>query len=162
MPTIELDSDLKIGNQPVKSAYKGTNLINLNVRNTLFASGEQGVWYDPSDLSTMYQDAAGTIPVTGMEQPVGKILDKSGRGNHATQATTASRPRLSARVNIINSTEDITSSWNSNRITRSKKPLGRSDCGTYRALRKHDNQESCLFEICWRSLCHGWIKSEFS
>ena len=26
----------------------------------LFANGEQGAWYDPSDLSTMFQDASGT------------------------------------------------------------------------------------------------------
>lgn len=44
---------------------------------SLFAAGEQGVWYDPSDMSTMFQDAAGTTPVTAMEQPVGLILDKS-------------------------------------------------------------------------------------
>lgn len=62
---------------------------------SLFAAGEQGVWYDPSDFSTMFQDAAGTTPVTAVEQPVGKILDKSGRGNHATQsANTAYRPIL--------------------------------------------------------------------
>lgn len=60
----------------------------------LFASGEQGAWFDPSDLSTLYQDAAGTTPVTAVEQPVGRMLDKSGRGNHATQTTTASRPTL--------------------------------------------------------------------
>ena len=29
----------------------------------LWRNGEQGVWYDPSDLSTMFQDAAGTLPV---------------------------------------------------------------------------------------------------
>lgn len=44
---------------------------------SLFSSGEQGVWYDPSDFSTLFQDAAGTIPVTAVEQPVGLILDKS-------------------------------------------------------------------------------------
>ena len=60
----------------------------------LFAAGEQGVWFDPSDFSTMYQDSAGTTPVTAVGQPVGKINDKSGRGNHATQATAASRPVL--------------------------------------------------------------------
>lgn len=60
----------------------------------LFRAGEQGVWYDPSDLSTLFQDSAGTTPVTGVGQPVGKILDKSGRGNHATQATATSRPVL--------------------------------------------------------------------
>ena len=43
----------------------------------LFTSGEQGVWYDPSDFSTMFQDSAGTTPVTAVEQPVGLILDKS-------------------------------------------------------------------------------------
>ena len=42
----------------------------------LFANGEQGVWYDPSDLSTLYQDAAGTSPVTAVGQPVGLVLDK--------------------------------------------------------------------------------------
>lgn len=59
---------------------------------SLFASGEQGAWYDPSDLSTMFQDSAGTTPVTTDGQSVGKILDKSGRGNHASQATAAARP----------------------------------------------------------------------
>ena len=51
----------------------------------LFAQGEQGAWYDPSDLTTLFQDAAGTTPVTAAGQVVGRILDKSGRGNHATQ-----------------------------------------------------------------------------
>jgi hypothetical protein len=65
----------------------------------LFGQSEQGVWYDPSDFSTMWQDSAGTTPVTAVEQPVGKILDKSGRGNHATQATAASRPVLKQDAN---------------------------------------------------------------
>lgn len=43
----------------------------------LFANGEQGAWYDPSDTSTMYQDSQGTTPVTAIAQPVGLILDKS-------------------------------------------------------------------------------------
>jgi hypothetical protein len=42
----------------------------------LFTAGEQGGWWDPSDLSTMYQDSAGTTPVTAVGQPVGMILDK--------------------------------------------------------------------------------------
>ncbi|ENW28470.1 hypothetical protein [Acinetobacter lwoffii] len=47
----------------------------------LFANGEQGFFYDPNDLSTMFQDAAGTTPVTVAGQPVGLVLDKSkGRG----------------------------------------------------------------------------------
>lgn len=47
----------------------------------LFANGEEGLWYDPSDQRTMFQDAEGTIPVTGVGQPVKLIMDKSGNGN---------------------------------------------------------------------------------
>jgi len=49
----------------------------------LFANGEQGAWYDPSDFATLYQDSAGTTPVTALGQPVGLMLDKAnwdGRG----------------------------------------------------------------------------------
>ena len=60
----------------------------------LFANGEQGFWYDPNDLSTMFQDAAGTVPITAVGQAVGLIRDKSGRNNHAYQTTSASRPIL--------------------------------------------------------------------
>ena len=73
----------------------------------LFAASEPGAWYDPSDLSTLFQDSAGTVPVTAVEQPVGRILDKSGRGNHATQATTTKRPVLSRRVNLLTKTEQF-------------------------------------------------------
>lgn len=59
---------------------------------SLFAASEPGAWYDPSDLSTLFQDDAGTTPVTAAGQAVGMIRDKSGRGNHATQATPGSRP----------------------------------------------------------------------
>lgn len=59
---------------------------------TLFAASEPGAWLDPSDLSTLFQDDAGTTPVTAAGQSVGMVLDKSGRGNHATQPVFASRP----------------------------------------------------------------------
>ena len=74
---------------------------------SLFAAGEQGVWYDPSDLTTLFQDSAGTTPVTAVEQAVGRMLDKSGRGNHATQSTSAARPVLSARVNLLLATTTL-------------------------------------------------------
>jgi hypothetical protein len=68
---------------------------------SLFSAGEQGAWYDPSDLTTLFQDSAGGTPVTAVEQPVGRMLDKSGRGNHATQSTSTSRPVLRARYNLL-------------------------------------------------------------
>ena len=60
---------------------------------SLFSAGEQGAWYDPSDLSTLFSDSAGTTPAV-VDGPVGKMLDKSGRGTHRTQATTAQTPIL--------------------------------------------------------------------
>jgi len=56
------------------------NVFNLTLNQiikSLFANNEQGFAYDPNDLSTMYQDAAGTVPVTGVGQAVGLMLDKS-------------------------------------------------------------------------------------
>ena len=44
---------------------------------SLFAAGEVGAWYDPSDFSTMFQESTGVTPVTAVEQPVGLLLDKS-------------------------------------------------------------------------------------
>lgn len=54
-----------------------TQLLYTSSPAALFAAGEVGAWYDPSDLSTMFQDSAGTTPVTTVGQPVGLRLDKS-------------------------------------------------------------------------------------
>ena len=58
---------------------------------SLFKSGEQGAWYDPSDISTLFQDSAGTIPVTADGDPVGLMLDKSGNINNGTQPVSVAR-----------------------------------------------------------------------
>lgn len=63
---------------------------------SLFANGELGWWYDLSDFSNMFQDRAGTTPVTAAGQFVGHILDKSGNANHWTAPTDAARPTLVA------------------------------------------------------------------
>jgi hypothetical protein len=78
----------------------------------LFSAGEQGAWYDPSDLTTMFQDTAGTNPVTGTGQSVARINDKSGRGNNATQATFTSQPiygiePFGGRRNLLTFTEQF-------------------------------------------------------
>jgi hypothetical protein len=61
---------------------------------TLFAGGQTGGWWDPSDLTSMFQDSAGTTPVTAAGQPVGRINDKSGNGNNLLQTTAGARPVL--------------------------------------------------------------------
>jgi hypothetical protein len=53
----------------------------------LFTGGVTGVWLDPSDFTTMWQDAAGTTPVTATGQNVARILDKSPSGTILTQAS---------------------------------------------------------------------------
>ena len=58
----------------------------------LFGNDEDGFLIDADDWSTLFQDTAGTQPVTAPNQGVALALDKSGNGNHATQATTADRP----------------------------------------------------------------------
>lgn len=43
----------------------------------LFSNTEQGAWYEPSLTNgTLFQDSAGTLPVTAVGQPVGLMLDK--------------------------------------------------------------------------------------
>lgn len=56
------------------------------------ASLSPAAWYDPSDISTLFQDSAGTTPVAADGDPVGKMLDKSGNGNHLVQAVTSAQP----------------------------------------------------------------------
>lgn len=57
----------------------------------LFIGGEPGQFMlvDPAYL---YQDTAGTMPVTAVGQSVALCEDQSGRGNHDTQPTVGSRP----------------------------------------------------------------------
>lgn len=81
-----------------RSAKSGSS-VSAWTPSLLFSSGQRGAYYDPSDLSTLFQDSAGTVPVTAVGQPVGKMLDKSGRGYHLTQSnSTAQRPTYQTDV----------------------------------------------------------------
>lgn len=42
---------------------------------SLFANNQPGVYFDPNNSATLFEDAAGTIP-TALERPVGLMLDK--------------------------------------------------------------------------------------
>lgn len=65
----------------------------------LFLGGVPGVWYDPSDLGTLFQDTAASVPASAPGHPVGRIKDKSGNGIDALQSVAAARPIL-ARVPV--------------------------------------------------------------
>jgi len=64
----------------------------------LFASGEQGAWYDPSDYSTMFEDATGLTPISTVEKAVGLIFDKRKGG-------------LTARRNMLAYTEQLDNAY---------------------------------------------------
>ena len=78
---------------------------------SLFANNEQGFAYDPNDLTTLYQDAAGTIPVTAAGQPVGLMLDKSkglgsgsnlARNGDFSDGATSWVARANTQLSIVN------------------------------------------------------------
>lgn len=78
----------------------------LSAVEDLFYHGEMGGNLVFSDFSTEWQDSAGTTPYTAVEQYVGKIVDKSPNALAFTQATSAARPVVSARVNLVVASEN--------------------------------------------------------
>jgi len=79
----------------LREPLRVTDELSALVR-SLFSAGEQGAFYIPRPIvngkQALFQDSAGTVPVTADGDPVGKMLDKSGNGNHATQTVSVSRP----------------------------------------------------------------------
>jgi hypothetical protein len=60
----------------------------------LFDASEKGFAYNFQDLSTLWQDVAGTIAVTAVDQSIARIDDISGNNNHLIQADSLKRPQL--------------------------------------------------------------------
>lgn len=74
------------------SAARGRSALPTGVSDGQIAALSPHLWLDPSDLSKMFQSSGGTGAVAADSDPVGKINDKSGNGNHFTQATSGLRP----------------------------------------------------------------------
>lgn len=77
---------------------------------SLFASGEEGVWYEISP-DTCFTDISGTTPAS-VGDAVAYFADSSGNGNHATQVTADARPILArvpetGRRNLLEYTEEF-------------------------------------------------------
>ncbi len=56
------------------------------------ASLSPTAWYDPSDLSTLWQDTGKTTAVTAADDPVRVVEDISGNGNDLVAPSDAARP----------------------------------------------------------------------
>lgn len=89
----------------------------VKIINDLWKNGEQGVWYDPSDLSTMFQDASGTLPcyMPGqglVDPPVGLWLDRRLAASTANIASGAAWSALNSTVSsaVLPSTATSTAS----------------------------------------------------
>lgn len=56
------------------------------------------LWFDISDITSLYQDSAKTTPVTSTGDPIGAAVDLSGNGDDALQAITANKPTYRTSV----------------------------------------------------------------
>jgi hypothetical protein len=79
-----------------------------------FLKGEQGAWYDPSDLTSLYQESTGVTPMAAVgtvtDQPVGLMLDKSkGLALGAELSAYSSGFSSLTGINGVNSTNSISS-----------------------------------------------------
>jgi len=104
--TSPLSSPLKNPARDVFSPAASSQSLTAQVQ-ALFAGGKVGGMWDLGDIATLFQDAAGATPVTAVTQSIGRVNDKSGNGNHATQATAGSRPLFSARNNLVTKSEQF-------------------------------------------------------
>ena len=64
--------------------------------NLLYQEGDILLWYDPSDLTTMFQDTAGTTQVSADGQSVALHLDKGQWGGKTLSQVLAAQPELLA------------------------------------------------------------------
>ncbi|MBI1179114.1 MAG: hypothetical protein GC201_01050 [Alphaproteobacteria bacterium] len=94
VPVQILDAGTEFHTDPAGAVRAAVTMSGISVfdPSALFTGSEEGGWYDPSDLTTLFQDSAGTVPVAADGDPVGKMLDKSGNGRHLTAAADAARP----------------------------------------------------------------------
>lgn len=106
-----LGSDLRVGEVAPLAAYYGDEQVFEYDPSVEFFNGEAGAFYQIRP-EYLFQNAAGTTPVTEPGQPVGFVTDRSGSGNHATQTTAQSRPTygivpVGGRRNLMLRTEEF-------------------------------------------------------
>ena len=87
----------------------------------LFASGEQGSWYDPSDSSTSFTDVSKTTSA-GSDDAVRNEADKSGNSHDITTPNTANAPLRETSGGLWWHSGDGVDDW----LTASSLPAGQN------------------------------------
>lgn len=91
----------------------------------LIRPGDVGLWLDPSNLGSLSQDSAGSVPVTAVGQAVGRIADRARCGAHALQAMPGQRPVLAQQAGrlclafdgVDDGLATVPVAWNSDAVT---------------------------------------------
>lgn len=131
------------------SAHQPQGSVSIWTPAQLFQGGEIGWWFDGSDLSTMFQDAAGTVPVTAVGQTVGLWKNKINQPLfNLSQATSAARPVLQA----INSSTGLRFDGIDDRLAGNSSVTVSYDTGATVAVgQKKSNNENSSMVSCTTS-----------
>ena len=70
----------------------------------LFPLGTEGEWHDPATISSLFQDAAGTTPVTAANDPVGLARSVERWGGQTFLEVMAAQPQLVTNGDFTNGT----------------------------------------------------------
>ena len=99
------------------AAHKVPQGVLATIMEMLYSNSEQGIAkLDFSDFTGMYQDRARTIPYTAVEQPLGSFTGLN--GTTATAPADVNRGVVSARVNLLEKSEDLTDAyWSKDGVT---------------------------------------------
>ena len=104
------------------------------------------LWLDGADLSTLYQDSAGTTPVTATGQSVGFWRDKSVTKNNATQSTVGNQPTITFNgLNGLSVLNFNGANTNYLSLTPTSPPAGSSTLTLFVVLRSTDSTSTQYF-----------------
>ena len=115
------------------------------------------LWFDFSDLTTLFQDTGGTSPVTADGQAIRRINDKSGNGNNATQSNLSNAPRYAVTTTLNLPAADFQTASN-HYLSTGVIPLATSPLTLFFAGKSTENSISDQQVICYLSNgVPGWL-----
>jgi hypothetical protein len=114
-----------------------------------FTGLDDGVFYNYSDITSIFQDPAGAVPITAGGQTIGLVNDLKGVGTpiNIPQNTAAARPLADSRYNIQLHSEDISNAaYRKTGITVTPAPVGTFSGGKGGSLITNDGSANHYFD----------------